>query len=445
MDLHVRSDPALGRHLVAGRTFTRGEVVLAAAPDVWAAIWPSPLHLSLPSPAELAILQRNPGVQVSRAASGGEPGGEAFAVLAAAWLLAIRALLTRGTPTWARLQTLDDNASLRDPADAAVVSHFAEQLHAALDCDSGGPTLSDCSRLLGAILVNSFGTRSTVSEAAPDGLGLFVCLSLCNHSCDANAFCDFVCARAGEASSPEEYKVSLRASRPIEIGEPVHICYNDSIEPRYVRRRQLLRSKNFSCACSRCEDPTDGERFCSALRCRGCARGWQLEQATSDAWRCAACGCETAAREVEAWDAALRVRLGVAGEVEGGEEACRVYAQIIDAALERCHPNHAIVIQALVAAVGARSRSRPLDAASTLRTVAAAEAALRALERTAHFDPQKADVQFQAGTAQAHASLLCAPAEAGARRTALLQAAASFQKALAQFRACHGDGSSPGR
>lgn len=451
--LTVLRDKAHGRHYVASRAFRPGELVLACRPDVWATLWPSPLQISLPTAAELAVLQRNPGVQVLRrdaASEGGEGSGGVFALLAAAWLLSIRALLTHGTPTWARLMTLDDNSTLRTRDETAVVQYFARALHAALE-DASGPSEAEVARLLGAILVNGFGTRSNPTEAAPDGLGLFVSASLFNHSCAPNAIADFFCSGPADA-------VSIRALTPIAVGEPVLIAYCDTIEPRYYRRRQLLLSKGFACRCTRCEDPTDSGTFGSAIRCAGCTRGWQTEQVHEGLWVCSACGATTAEHEVWEWDRRLRARLTAVqlephaekGPSQAGNRSA--YSQIITDALERCHPNHAIVVQALVSALSA---AKPVDGPSlegpsvesAQETIIAAEQALGALERTAPpFDAQKADVLFQLGAARhvlARALSERAPVEE--ERTALFEAASVLQRALAQFRVCNGNDSAGAR
>ncbi|KAG8457357.1 hypothetical protein KFE25_014086 [Diacronema lutheri] len=463
--LAVRSHEVEGRHYAAVRGFVPGEVLLTAPLDVCAALWPSPLHVSRPTAAELAILRRNPGVQLVRSNARTEGGGgEVFTLLAAAWLLAIRALLMHGTPTWARLMSLDDNARLRGAADAAVVHHFATQLHAALD-DESGPTLGEVARLLGAILVNVFGTRSTPREPAPDGLALVVAASLFNHSCEPNAIVDLDGARE-DGGGALSGAMSVRALAPIAQGEPVLVAYVDTIEPRYHRRRQLAKSKNFECACARCADPTDGGRFASAVRCRACARGWQLEQLWSSAagdgeWLCAACGARTPERDVRAWDAAMRARLDAllaapaksSGAVDDSARAGEAYAQLVADALEWCHPNHAIVVQALVAAVREHARAAaPAEAAAAdaapasalaaaERVIRAAERALGALERTAPpYDAQKADVLFQIGCARhALARATRGRVPAATERAALLDAAAALRGALAQFRVCGGD------
>lgn len=436
--LVVRRDDT-GRHYAAARGYERGQLVLASRPDVWAPLWPSPLHVSKPTPAELAVLRRNPGVRVVSRAGSDEGGGEVFALLAAAWLLAIRALLAHGTPTWARLMSLDDNERLRVPADAAVVRQFARVLCAALD-DARGPTEAEAARLLGAILVNGFGTRSAPTEPAPDGLGLFVDLALFNHACAPNAIADFCCAGPADA-------VSVRALAPIAAGKPVLIAYLDTSEPRYFRRRQLSASKSFACRCARCEDPTDGDLFGSALQCRACARGWQREQVRADgavgdgSWLCGACGTSTAEREVWAWDARLREKLAAAQQGDG--PSSEAYAQVVAEALEWCHPNHAIVVQALVAAVRAHGSAGP----DLERTVCAAEIALAALERTAPpFDAQRADVLFQMGAARHELALAArARGHADVERSELLEAASALQRALAQFRVCCGEQSAGSR
>lgn len=436
-----------GRYITAGRPFARGEVILTRIPDVWAPFWPSPLDVSRPSPAELVVLRRNPGVKVTRTSATEEEGAETFALLAAAHLLTIRALLMHGSSTWPQLLALDDNARMRSSVESRIIAHVASSVHAAL-ADPSGPSETEVARILGAILVNAIGTRSHLSSPAPSGLALCATLSMLNHSCDPTAILDHVMLD-GDA------RLTVRALRQVQKGEALTIAYVDSIEPRYVRRQLLLRSKNFACGCARCASETDGDRFGSALQCNGCSSGWQREAVSPAAipgegsWRCVVCGRETAEREVAAWDAELRTRLRDVHELAASTIATEPLRGVhaFDAfralALERAHPNHALVVQALIGAAAHTSRSYSAGGARASDVLSAANVALAALERTAPaFDPQKADLEFQRGVAM-HA--LAQAADLGARRALLLQAAAALQRALVQFRVVSGEESAGSR
>ena len=69
------------------------------------------------------------------------------------------------------------------------------------------------------------------------------------------------------------------------------------------------------------------------------------------AWACARCGAASSAHEVWTWDGKLRRRLALAQEraahgEEGRRAAERELEAVLTAALERCHPNHAVVLEA---------------------------------------------------------------------------------------------------
>ena len=63
--------------------------------------------------------------------------------------------------------------------------------------------------------------------------------------------------------------MEVRACVPIRAGEELVVSYlgTCSLEPRHVRQAQLLASKFFACACSRCKEPLDTstDRFLQVL------------------------------------------------------------------------------------------------------------------------------------------------------------------------------------
>lgn len=67
--------------------------------------------------------------------------------------------------------------------------------------------------------------------------------SLMNHSCAANV----VSYEAGN----QRFTISIR---PIKMGQPLHICYLDSVDKKsWKQRRTELKSKwNFICKCEQC-------------------------------------------------------------------------------------------------------------------------------------------------------------------------------------------------
>ena len=102
---------------------------------------------------------------------------------------------------------------------------------------------------------------------------------------------------------------------------------------RYIRQRELRRTKCFTCACALCTDPTEKDRCGGFLRCASCPAGWlrwtalpygdELGKPVCDEgadWQCGRCGARTTHADVLAWDTALRERMGAAVEDPNQEE-----------------------------------------------------------------------------------------------------------------------------
>ena len=66
-------------------------------------------------------------------------------------------------------------------------------------------------------------------------------------------------------------------------------------------------------------------------------------------WVCGRCGAVTPGRQILARDAAMRERLEAAQRIAASgavAEAAGLLDELINSALQRCHPNHAIVVEA---------------------------------------------------------------------------------------------------
>ena len=102
-------------------------------------------------------------------------------------------------------------------------------------------------------------------------------------------------------------------------------------------------------------------------------------------WVCAACGHVTSHSDIWAWDRDQRARLS---EIEGkfleagpSEDIVNAYIELCDVALERCHPNHAVLLGARLRLVAQGVTRHPNDSATALRKLAWAEEALLVAER----------------------------------------------------------------
>lgn len=84
--LEVASDPSRGRYYVARRGIAESEVLLRVRPDVWAPAWPGD------GEAAASLSKRESAVIVCDAGFSGA-AQQALGILAAGWLLLVRAAL----------------------------------------------------------------------------------------------------------------------------------------------------------------------------------------------------------------------------------------------------------------------------------------------------------------------------------------------------------------
>lgn len=455
-----------GRAFAVKKSYSvaEGARVLAVRPDVWAPSWPC--DAAELRAAEIATCQCDSGSGSSLLSSAGELSESWLAgEIQALWLLAARtALLSREKPSlFAALLSLNHHSDVRPAAAQRVVRAAASRLAAALarGCSLELPAATLC-KLFGVLLTNAFGIRAAGETRRLDmrasSFALSLLASLFNHSCLPNVHTDFMLSKEGvevsEGSSEDcgSGLLIFRASRQLAGGEEALLSYISSEEPTYVRQAELRRSKHFTCTCELCEDPCEKGRCGSFFRCRRCLNGWQGWQRDGAAdelssWRCGACGQATPHAEMIRWDEEFRERIasclaGSAGKIEA------TLRTLIEDALLRCHPNHALLLQCRLALVafgfddeGDSGRGGHLarGAGSIVRKLAAAEDALLLAERIlpAH-DAQKGDLLFQIGLGRhtlAQAALRSAATERERARALLRASAEAFLTGAVQFAA----------
>ena len=421
-----------GRGFVATRAIKAGETVLRAKVAVTAPCWPC--ESSSLSTAELAVCAIDPGAGASFLS--GVARDEATTWLAgelqSLWLLTIRAaLLSRDDPsTWSALRCLEHHNEDRTEVCHAMLTTAASRLSKALHTGASLPMPAEhVAQLIGALLTNAFGTRPSGQERTKRldirayAFAVSLSASLFNHSCVPNA-------RTSFRISVDDGTLVFTSARAIQAGEACTIAYTATEEPTYIRRQLLNRTKHFICRCVKCRDPLECDTYSSCLRCTNCVSGWQLpvlspptchladlrslqsdeegeeedddEEVEEMEWVCGVCGYTTPLEEVIQWDEELRERLASCLDEENvfGEEVLR---KLMSDALERCHPNHAILLQARLALsactlgdVNTSDGSKRLAS----RIVAAEEALALASRLLPLADPQKADLHFQIGVSR---------------------------------------------
>ena len=206
-----------------------------------------------------------------------------------------------------------------------------------------------------------------------------------------------------------------------------------------MRQRELRRSKQFVCACPACVDPCEEGGTCAGcMRCHSCGHGWQSQDPLKPMgeWRCAfaACGGTTPYEEVIRWDDEQRAALSSLLQAADALPARAVETQLRDliaTALNRCHPNHALLLQARLALVAFGFDDS--DGSPQRKLVAAQEALLLAERILPPADAQKADLLFQIGVglhaqaqrvmAEGRLAVAHAPADAQKQRDAARAAA----------------------
>lgn len=105
--------------------------------------------------------------------------------------------------------------------------------------------------------INSFRISANTHEQKVTLRGLYPLSAFLNHSCMPNTRTVF----------KKDYSMSVYASKDIEIGEEILICYTGLLWCTPARRCQLYKTKQFWCKCARCQDLTEMGTKLSALKC----------------------------------------------------------------------------------------------------------------------------------------------------------------------------------
>lgn len=97
--------------------------------------------------------------------------------------------------------------------------------------------------LEGSLRTNFIGIDISTCTTTVSYRGLFPIISRANHSCCSNATYHF---------DPSTMALELRAARPVESEEEIHIQYIDVLQPKRVRRKLLRELYFFECGCPPC-------------------------------------------------------------------------------------------------------------------------------------------------------------------------------------------------
>lgn len=124
-------------------------------------------------------------------------------------------------------------------------------------------------------------------------------------------------------------------------------------------------------------------------------------------WRCSQCGACASAADVRAWDGEVRRQLReISATIANGTEkdlnsSSSRLAGLLQTLLSRCHPNHALVLQARLALVTCATPLYATSMEETRRKIELLNAALHVAGRVLPpYDAQKGDLLFQLGVAR---------------------------------------------
>ncbi|XP_022905994.2 SET domain-containing protein SmydA-8-like isoform X1 [Onthophagus taurus] len=114
--------------------------------------------------------------------------------------------------------------------------------------------------------------------------GLYIKSSLMTHDCVGNT----------HLSIDNAFKMTIRASLPIQKGEKIYFNYGNCLKPTHERLLRLESGKYFRCKCKRCSDPTELNTNFSSVKCLKCKIGLivplnPLNDVFNDIWKCQNC------------------------------------------------------------------------------------------------------------------------------------------------------------
>ncbi|XP_011636202.1 protein msta-like [Pogonomyrmex barbatus] len=339
----VNRDSSLGRHLVATRDLTSGDVILSETPLVWG---PS-IHVD--QRVCVGCGERCEDIDarckgccwpVCKSDCGGLSDKRRHqlecALLARARiiprcevLLIIRMLVLWRTKSrrWTTLANLQSHEESRGPGTEAhdevlsIIQRLGPLLSMASDCKDILP------KICGLIDVNALET------APPDGsVAIYENASLLEHSCLANTRHSF---RVDDKGRP---RITVYAVTSVKRGEHLTTMYTHALWSTRARREHLLATKYFACRCKRCADPTELGTHLGTFNCP-CKNGLMLPNDPlnpSTDWSCNLCpGTVTSAEVAQLTD---RLEEDVTEVMKQATE--RSLSDLLSRLMVLLHPGH---------------------------------------------------------------------------------------------------------
>ncbi|KAK5641885.1 hypothetical protein RI129_010432 [Pyrocoelia pectoralis] len=181
-------------------------------------------------------------------------------------IVPLRCLLLKQTDPsqYAIIQTMEPHDEIRqaipeiwDVNQATVVNRIRK--------DWGLSTYSaeEIHTICGILEVNAF----EIGQGGVSLRGLYSTAFLMSHNCVPNT---------NHVDEDKEYRLTVRASTEISVGQPITLSYAHTLHGTMRRREHLIDNKFFECSCAKCADPTELGTYMSALRCPKCQNGWVI-------------------------------------------------------------------------------------------------------------------------------------------------------------------------
>ena len=200
--------------------------------------------------------------------------------------------------------------------------------HAKLGEIIPGVTEEQITRATDVLDVNAFEIRGPHNSIR----GLYPLTAMMNSSCSPNT----------QNSIDDKWVCRVRAARKISKGEEICDTYTSTLSNTLYRRSSLKNSKYFDCSCKRCSDPTELGSHFSTLLCRvpGCG-GYVVCKDPLDyasVWTCLKCHTERPGGDVQAEQEELEEK------IENAPKTLDAQNKLLEELQQLFHPNHNLCV-----------------------------------------------------------------------------------------------------
>ncbi|CAM9628181.1 unnamed protein product, partial [Laminaria digitata] len=159
---------------------------------------------------------------------------------------------------WRNLHSLMHHRETMSPSWITVTREAAEDLMQIVP-EWARTEVEEVVELACRVNVNAHGFGDDSKPNSVIGVGLFPFAAMVNHACRPN--CTFV-YHGG--------KLVVRTLEGVSAGTELSVCYIDLLQSTAERRQELLTTKHFLCACSRCANLDPVDSYLDGVCCADC-------------------------------------------------------------------------------------------------------------------------------------------------------------------------------